>query len=255
MRLEVHAWGDPAARPVVCLHGVTGHGARFRKLAEERLSGFHVLAPDLRGHGHSGWEEPWTLAAQVDDLLETFDTPAAWVGHSLGGRLVMELTARRPKLVERAILIDPAMRVPADIAGRLAAYESRPKEFASIDEALVERSDGLFSTPREILDEELRGHLVQAEDGLLRYRYSQPCAAALYQELAGPPPAYNDLRVPTLLVVGAESKLVSAAEAELYHRALDDLYAFRIVPGGHSCLWDAFEETAHAIERFLARGN
>jgi lipase len=251
MRLHVHEWGDPTAPPVVCLHGVTGHGARFRKLAEERLGRFHVVAPDLRGHGRSGWDQPWTLRAQVDDILETFEAPAAWIGHSLGGRLAMEVTARAPELVERAALVDPAMRVPLDIARRLADYEGRPKEFASLEEARVERSEGLLSTPPEILDEELREHLVHGADGRLRYRYSQPCAAAVYLELAGPPPPYDAVRVPTLLVVGADSKLVSAAEAELYRRALGDLYSFRVVPGGHACLWDAFDQTADAIAGFL----
>ena len=117
MRLHVHEWGDPTAPTVVCLHGVMAHGARFRKLAEERLAErFHVLAPDLRGHGRSGWDEPWTLEAHVDDLLETGGGPAAWIGHSFGGRLAHELAARRPELVERAALLDPAVYAPPDIA-------------------------------------------------------------------------------------------------------------------------------------------
>ena len=37
MRLHVHSYGDPDAPPLVCLHGVTGHAERFRRLAEERL--------------------------------------------------------------------------------------------------------------------------------------------------------------------------------------------------------------------------
>ena len=61
MRLHLHEWGDPGAPVVLCLHGVTGHGLRFRRLAEERLATrYRVLAPDLRGHGRSGWEPPWT---------------------------------------------------------------------------------------------------------------------------------------------------------------------------------------------------
>ena len=251
MRLHVHEWGDPAGPPVVCLHGVTGHGGRFRKLAEERLAGRHVLAPDLRGHGRSTWDEPWTFSEHLRDLLDTFDEQAAWIGHSFGGRLIMEVAARRPELVERAVLVDPAMRVPLDIARQLAGVESRPKEFASPEEALAELAQALVSTPRDILEEELREHLVAAEDGRLRYRYSQPSAAAVYLELATAPPAYSELRMPTLLVVGVESKLVSAAEAELYRNALGELLDFTIVPGGHSCLWDAFDETGEAIARFL----
>jgi lipase len=254
VRLHVHEWGDPATPTIVCLHGVTGHGGRFRKLAEERLAARHVLAPDLRGHGRSTWDEPWTLAEHVRDLLDTFGEPAAWIGHSFGGRLVMEVAARRPELVERAVLVDPAMRVPPDIARQLAELESRPKEYASPEEALAQLAQGLVSTPHEVLDEELREHLVAGDDGLLRYRYSHPCASVVYLELATAPPAYDELRVPTLLVVGAESKLVSAAEAELYRDALGGLLDFTVVLGGHSCLWDAFDETAEAISRFLGEG-
>jgi lipase len=253
VRLHAHEWGDAGAPLVVCLHGVTGHGRRFRRLVEERLADrFRVVAPDLRGHGHSGYEEPWTLEAHVEDVLETVRQPAAWVGHSFGGRLIMEVTAQRPELIERAALLDPAMLVPAEIAVQLAAEEQRDKSFSSVEEAIVARSAGLFSTPREILEEEMREHLLASEDGRLRYRYSQPVVVAAYLELARRPPPLEALRVPTLLLVGAESKLVSAGEAELYRRALGELFELAVVPGGHSPLWDAFDETATAVENFLA---
>lgn len=252
MALHLYEWGDPAAPHVVCLHGVTGHGRRFRKLAEERLAArFHVLAPDLRGHGRSSWEEPWALAAHVQDLLETFTEPAAWVGHSFGGRLTMEVAARRPDLVERAALLDPAMNVPLEYARELAAYESQPKEFTSLEEAFAERSVGLLRSPRGFVDEELREHVVCGEDGCFRYRYSHAAVAAAYLELVIPPPPYESLRLPTLLLVGSHSKIVGAGEAELYRRALGDLLELLVVPGGHSVLWDAFDETADALERFL----
>src|SRR5437660_1988232 len=100
MLLHLHEWGEPSAPPLVCLHGVTGHGRRFRKLAEERLAQrFHVLAPDLRGHGRSEWEPPWRLDTLIGDVLDTVgELRAAWLGHSLGGRLVLELAARQPGL-------------------------------------------------------------------------------------------------------------------------------------------------------------
>src|SRR5712691_2620287 len=116
MELNLHEWGDPAAPAVVCLHGVNAHGRRFRKLAAERLAdGFRVLAPDLRGHGYSDWEPPWTIATHAHDVLETLDAVhvrrAAFVGHSFGGRLVLELAALDPERVERAVLLDPAIQI------------------------------------------------------------------------------------------------------------------------------------------------
>jgi pimeloyl-ACP methyl ester carboxylesterase len=58
--------------------------------------------------------------------------------------------------------------------------------------------------------------------------------------------------VPTLLVVAEQAKLVSAAELELFRAALGGLLAVAVVPGGHIVLWDAYEETAAAIDAFLA---
>jgi pimeloyl-ACP methyl ester carboxylesterase len=56
---------------------------------------------------------------------------------------------------------------------------------------------------------------------------------------------------PTLVVAAAESKFVSVGEADRYRRSLADCFQLVVVPGGHMVLWEAFEETADAIETFL----
>lgn len=257
MKLHVHEWGDRNAAPVVCLHGITGHGRRFRKLAEERLRRSHILAPDLRGHGRSAWDPPWAIEAHLHDLRDTFPAPTTWIGHSFGGRLVLELAAQEPELVTQAVLLDPAIHVPATYARQGAAEVRATQPFPGIEEAIASRMKdgdlmGPEGTQREFLEEEAREHLVQDEDGLYRYSYSQEAVAHAWMEMAAPSPGFDRVRFPTLLVVGAQSKLVSAGELELYRSALGELLEVAVVPGGHMVYWDAFEETADAIERFLA---
>ena len=257
MRLHEHAWGAEDAPPVICLHGVNAHGLRYRPLAERLAARFRVRALDLRGHGRSGWEAPWTIEAHVGDLRETVTTPAAWIGHSFGGRLVMELAVRDPALVERAVLLDPAIAVPRDLAQARAHDELQEHSFASPEEALEARIGGtglgwLAHAPRELLEEDVREHLVESPGGRFRYRYSSEAVAAAYHEMANDPPPFEALRIPTLLVVGSHSKLVSAGELERYRDALGELLQVAIVPGGHIVLWDALEETAAAVESFLA---
>ena len=256
MRLNTYEWGDESAALVVCLHGVTGHGLRFRKLAEEGLANrFRIVAADLRGHGHSTWDEPWDIAAHVADLLDTFDEPADWIGHSFGGRLTMEVAAVRPELVRRAVLLDPAIFIPPFWADDLAADAREQESHASVEEAIqtcIVRS-GLAHTPRETLEEEIAVHGLERPDGRLGYRYSGHCVGDAYLQMATPPPPFDALRIPTLVVVGALSKIVGAGEIELYKQALGDLLRLEVVPGGHSVLWDAFEETAAAIDTFLER--
>src|SRR4051794_6305923 len=175
MLLHVDEWGDPAAPAVVCLHGVTAHGEGFRQLAEERWAQhFRVVAPDLRGHGRSGWEPPWTFAQQVDDLVETFGPLGAvdWVGHSFGGRLVLELAARHPELVRRAVLLDPAIQVLPHVAAFAADQERAEQVYDSVEAHVDSRSDaGGMDRARAVAD--MRLHVDELPDGRVRRRSCQ----------------------------------------------------------------------------------
>jgi lipase len=250
--LHVHEWGDPAAPPVLCLHGVMAHGGRYRRLAEERLGGFRVVAPDLRGHGRSGWEPPWTIGQHVEDLRETIEATgierATVIGHSFGGRLTLELAAAG--LAERMVLLDPVVWVPPAIMLERAESARHERSFATEDEARAERAEASPLAPRELIDEEFREHLVEGEDRRLRFRYSQAAVVAALGELSQPPPDWTLLQVPALLVVGADTDVTVPAVVDALRTELDGLEIVT-VPGRHVVLWDAYEETANAIETFL----
>jgi lipase len=258
MELNLHEWGAPDAPPLVCLHGVNAHGRRFRRLAEERLAErFRVLAPDLRGHGHSDWEPPWTIATHAHDLLETLDAAAVqratWIGHSFGGRLILELAALAPERIERAILLDPAIQLLPHVGFDFAERERQENSFGKADDAIRARLDTGVPTPREFLEEENAEHLVQGPDGLFRFRYCQAAVVSLYGELCTPAPPPETLRVPTLLVHAGQFGLVREEQLDAYRIALGELIEIVEVPGGHVVYWDAFDETADAVERFLER--
>lgn len=255
MRLHVHEWGEAAAPPVVCLHGVTAHGGRFRRLAE-RLAGFRVLALDLRGHGRSGWEPPWRIEAHLEDVHETIEAvgvrSAAWIGHSFGARLILELAAREPDRVARTVLLDPAIRLRPDNALRLAEAERAERRFRSFAEAVPPETGGrLLRTPPELLDEEREEHLEPLRDGTFRWRYCQSAVVAILGELAAWAPPPEQIEVPTLLVVGADESVVGAGQLARYRRALGERLEVVTVPGGHVVLWDAFAETADVVAGFL----
>ena len=255
MRLALHEWGDPGAARVVCLHGVTSHGRHFAKLAEA-LAGFRVLAPDLLGHGSSPYEPPWDLEAHVDSIVETVGArPAALVGHSFGGRLAFELAARAPKLVPRLVLLDPAILLPPQVALFAAENARKDRAYVSFNEGLERRYDEsqLHRAPRELLEEELRAHLVPSEGGGYRYRYCQAAVVAAYGEMASSPPAFERARLPTLLVLGERSYVPYDHLLDAHRSALGDLLEVVVVPGGHTVLWDALDETAAAVSAFLAQ--
>lgn len=253
--LELHEWGDPAAPRVVCLHGVTSHGRHFEKLAREALGDFHVLAPDLLGHGSSPYEPPWTIEAHLAAIVETVGiAPASLVGHSFGGRLAFELAARAPKLVPHLVLLDPVVHLRPEVALLAAETARQDRAYVSFDEGVERRYDEsqLHGAPRQLLEEELAGHLVY-EDGGYRYRYCQSAVVAAYGEMASEPPPFERVHVPTLLLLGNRSYLPYDHLFDAHQAALGDLLEVEFVPGGHTVLWDAFEQTAAAAAAFLER--
>jgi lipase len=250
MRLHVHEWGDPAAPTVVCLHGVTGHGERYKRLAERHWAKrFHVLAPDLRGHGRSDSEPPWTFPTYVADLVETLDARgvdrADWIGHSFGGRLILELAARHPGRIRRAVLLDPAIQVLPGVALTAAELELDVPVYASFDDYVERRTD---SPAREFVLEDAMLHCVQRSDGTLRRRTFQPAVVSIYGELASDPPSPETLDVPTLLIHAPAYGLVREEQLAAYAGRVETL----AVPGMHMVMWDAFAEVASSVERFLA---
>jgi lipase len=249
VRLNVHEWGHSDAPPVVCLHGVTGHGERFKRLAEERwASRFHVVALDFRGHGRSGYEPPWNFPTHVADLVETVSSLGIerpdWVGHSFGGRLVLELAASRPELVRRAALLDPAIQLLPHVAAFAADGERRDAVYESAAAYADARDD---DPPRELVLEDAALSCEVLPDGRLRRRTSQAAAVSIFGELASEPPPPETLRSQTLLIHAPAYGLVRDEQLAAYTGRADVL----AVPGMHMVMWEAFNEVATAVERFL----
>jgi lipase len=255
MQMHAHRWGPPGGAPILCLHGVMGHGGRFRRLAQTFLPQRHIVALDLRGHGRSGWEPPWDIATHVADLVETMDAQglddADVMGFSFGGRLALELAAAHPDRVRRIALLDPAVQLPPDVALRLAEQTRADQAFVDIDEAVTARMATLAHTPREMVDEDVAEALDVGDDGMLRYRVSRSAVVAAYGEMA---------RVPNLpsthltLLVRAAAGVVDDAQQQLLESALGARLTVLDVPGNHPVMWDAFAETGAAVASHFAQG-
>jgi lipase len=257
VRLHVHEFGPGAGRTVVALHGVTGSGLGLVRLAE-RLPDFRVVAPDLRGHGASTKDPPWDLSMHLRDLRETLDalgiSRAPFIGFSFGGRLAVELVATDRSRVEKLVLLDPALRVDPGRARLATDALLEDTSFASIEDGIAARiASGLSPyAPREHWDR-WSEQLVQGPDGRFRMPFSRAAAIAIYSEMTTPPPPFEAVRLPTLLIVGDESTLVTPKQIEGYKHELGDFLAVKPVRAKHQVIGDAADEVAAAIKEFLAR--
>ena len=111
--LHYHEFGDPAGEPLLAVHGITAHGKRFRRLAEEAWPQRRTIAVDLRGHGRSTYDGPWSIPQHATDLVDTLDAcgieSADVVAHSYGGAITAARLLRAPERLRRWVLLDPAI--------------------------------------------------------------------------------------------------------------------------------------------------
>lgn len=217
--------GD-SAPTVVCVHGLTRNGRDFDALADRLSRRWRVVCPDMIGRGRSeraADPQLYVLPQYIADcvtLIARLDVERlAWVGTSMGGLIGMMLAAMPGNPIERLVLNDigPVLDATgrqriADYVGDDPVYETREAGVADLRQRM--RSFGPHTDEQfELL---VRHYLVPRGD---RWAFHyDPAIAVPFRNLQFEPPdmwpVYDAIRVPTLLLRGAESDLLSAATAE-----------------------------------------
>lgn len=257
MILNTREWGPEGPERIVCIHGITQEAGIFDELGEKLgRGGASVLAVDLRGHGRSGKEPPWSTETHAQDILETLDAMGAervtWIGHSYGGRLAALLAHMVPERTLGLALLDPAMMVTAERALRQAEIERLDWSFATVDGAIqaMLSADSMVAPPHDVVTEFVRANVEPGPDGRYRFRFCPSAVVVAWSEMTLPPPPIA--RCPTLLVRAAASLSDGMAAVDRYSEALGESLTLVEVPNGHNVLWEAPTETIGAVERYLS---
>jgi pimeloyl-ACP methyl ester carboxylesterase len=127
-RLKLHYadWGNPDAPPLLLIHGGRDHCRSWDWVAEELRTDWHVIAPDLRGHGDSAWSPDgnYEMAPFVYDLAQLIHqldlAPVTIVSHSMGGNIAIRYTGLYPENVRKLVAIEGLGPSPAMLAERAA---------------------------------------------------------------------------------------------------------------------------------------
>jgi lipase len=253
--LHTHEFGDPEGEPVLAVHGITAHGGRFRRLAEEAWPERRTIAVDLRGHGRSTYDGPWSIPQHVVDLCATLDHyglgSVDFVTHSYGGAIALAFLQRFPERVRRLVLLDPALALDPAEASEAAEGVIGFEGWATVEEATTARRGELGDEHAATITEEIDAHLVAGDDGRFRFRFHRPAVVTGWGEMAYPMPSLLP-PVPTLLVVCDRAEIVTPGALAGLQGLLGDHLSVVHLDAGHMLYWEAFEDTAAAITTFLA---
>jgi len=251
-------WGS-APPEVVLIHGggQNAHTWDTVALALDRP----LVAVDLPGHGHSDWRDdhdygPVKSAPAVAAAIRALAPDAQLlVGMSLGGVTAIRVTAENPELVRRLAIVDVTPGVDETKAEPIIAFLSGPERFESFDE-ILERT--IQFNPTRTESSLRRGVLHNAKelpDGSWTWRYD-PVRA--WKDIERPAVSFVNLwddvariKVPTLLVRGGTSGVVSDDDVEELRRRKPDAEVVTVDGAGHSIQGDKPLELAQILEGLL----
>lgn len=253
MLLNYKSYGQ--GTPLILLHGLFGSTDNWHGIATRLADQFHVVVPDLRNHGLSPHSDEITypvMAADVAELLATLGLPSALIlGHSMGGKVAMQLALTRPELVQKLIVADMSPRAYTPLHNEIIA-------------ALNSLDVASFSTRTEI-EETLAGPIPSLNLRRFLLKSLGRNAAGAFEwkiNLTGLARGYSNLRAavtgphpytgPTLFIRGSKSEYICATGEpsipELFPRATIST----IPDAGHWLHADNPEEFTRLVREFLS---
>jgi pimeloyl-ACP methyl ester carboxylesterase len=267
LRLAADVGGDPAGPPVLLLHGggQTRHSWRttFGALAAR---GFHVINLDARGHGDSGWAPDGdyalpALAADLQAVIQTLARPPALVGASMGGATALYLLgqAHAKPLASALVLVDIVPRLEVAGSQKIGNFmRANPGGFATLEEAADAVAAYNPHRPRPKDPSGLMKNLRRRADGRLYWHWDPKFVE---REVAAEPPQFIEslvaacagVKIPTLLVRGMNSDIVSDAGVADLKRLVPHSEVFDVHGAGHMVAGDSNDAFNDAIMAFLGR--
>jgi pimeloyl-ACP methyl ester carboxylesterase len=274
LRLHYADWGNPEAPPLLLIHGGRDHCRSWDWVAEELRGDWHIIAPDLRGHGDSAWSPDgnYGLDAMVYDLAQLIHqndlSPVTIVAHSLGGNISTRYTGLYPETVHKLVSIEglgPSPKVIAErdavpfadrwrqwIADKRAAAGRQPKRYATIDDALA-RMQGENSYLTDAQARHLTIHGINRnEDGTWSWKFDNYLNIWPFDDLprAEIEALWAAITCPTLLLYGAKSFASNpAGDGRLAHFKAAKVIEFE--DAGHWLHHDQFDRFVAELRAFL----
>lgn len=267
--LTADTYGDPADPPVVLLHGggQTRHswGRTARDLGE---SGWYALTVDLRGHGDSEWSPDHVyqldrFAGDVVHIVDHLGRPPVLVGASLGGNAALAAVGHRPDLALGLVLVDVSPFLQPAGTSRIRDFmtANAAEGFGTLEEAADAIAAYLPHRPRPRNLDGLRKNLREVQGrwywhwdpAFLNAPEDQPVQRNPLTDPAQLGAAASSLRIPTLLVRGGESDVLSIEDAVRFLELVPHAEFASVVGAHHMVAGDDNAVFESVLGEFLDR--
>ncbi len=221
---------------VVLLHGLFGQGSNLGSIARSLQTEFRVHSPDLPDHGRSDWTARPSVERYADAIsqwmFERCIARAHFVGHSLGGKVAMQLALAKPELVDKLVIADiaPIAYPPGhdDVFSGMAAVAA--ERCSSRQEATTVLSAHVSDAA---VVQFLSLSLKRDTEGRYVWRLNRAGLEAGYDQLRGALDADKPFYGKTLFIRGSKSNYVTDDAVSDIERLFSHVAVERLSGAGH----------------------
>ncbi|ERK18273.1 Esterase ybfF [Pantoea sp. AS-PWVM4] len=247
-RLETEQ-SAPDAPPILLIHGLFGSLDNLGVLARGLRDARPTLQVDVRNHGLSPRSDEMNYAAMAQDIVDTLDAHGldrvGVIGHSMGGKIAMTLSAIAPDRIEKLVMIDIA---PVDYQTR--RHDEIFAAIRAVSAAGVTRRGEAAEVMRTLLTEEgvIQFILKSFQDG--EWRFNVPVLWDNYATISG----WNEVPAwphPALFIRGSESPYLDNQHRDALLRQFPQAHAHVISGAGHWVHAEKPEAVLRAVRRFF----
>ncbi len=275
LRLHYVDWGNEQAPPLLLVHGGRDHCRNWDWVAQALRADYHIIAPDLRGHGDSQWMIGGTyrMSDYVYDIAQlihqTIDRPVNIVSHSLGGMISLRYAGLYPDRVRRVVAVEGLGPPPAWLAEHLAKPVAQrlvdwidqvrglsgrlPRRYPTLEDAFRRmHEENPHLSPQQARHLTVHG-INQNEDGTYSWKFDNYVRLFAATGLA-PEQLYDiwgNITCPVLLVRGTESWAGDPREdgRDAHFR---NVRCLDIEGAGHWAHHDRLDQFVAEVRAFLA---
>lgn len=253
--LHYRTVGD--GKPLVIVHGLFGSGDNWLTLAG-KFPGYKAYLPDLRNHGSSPWYDSFKITDLAGDLVEFSKElalgPCPWIGHSLGGKAVLELALSTPDVVQGVAALDMAPR------GSEPRYPGFVEAMKSIDlKTLSNRGEAvlqlqrLLNTDRGTIQFLVKSLAAVEDPEGWRWKLNLDALEHEYDEIWKPLVPGRSWNGPAFFLYGAVSDYFQPGDQELAKAFFPNAEFESIEGAGHWLHAEKPAEVLAALNGWLAR--
>jgi esterase len=252
MRLNFQAKGD--GPPLIILHGFLGSLDNWRTASDRMSSRFKIISVDLRNHGHSPHHPAITYPAMAGDIYEFCKqqniASAHLLGHSMGGKVAMQLATTHPQRIEKLIVVDIAPKgYPASHEATLVALRNLNlgsfRSFGEIDAALAPQ----IRTPS--IRQFLMKNLARRPDAGFCWRIDLDAILKNYHALTKRIVPTHVFPKPACFIRGGRSDYVADEDLPFIKKMFPRAEIVTIPDAGHWVHTDAPEDFLKIVTDFL----